>query len=265
VWFTSPDSGAHRVLEFSDDTVIQGVRTTHVDEDGVLDAIVWGGDRVVLLKGRAAGGMSWGAGVQAVGLAAGSAAAGDCTGDGIPDVAIAWADPNSNDHLQVLTGDGLWTFESNPPTHLVAAPSGVAVGDNKGDGVPQITVTFEDGSYERYQFSDGNYVPTGPDLVGGFPAGSWIDSGWDINGDGGDELLFYGPLNPDQERDVRIYNLIGSPVSWFGLEYRAGGRHRCPRPDRRRGPRRRPHPRAARRREHRLAVPGRRGDQRGGR
>lgn len=217
VWWTAPGQVPHRVLEFTDGTLIRGIRTGHVDQDGVLDAIVWGGNSVVLLKGRAAGGMTNGAVIRADGYIAGGADAADATGDGVPDVSIAWISQNTDHHLQVLIGDGLWAFDNQPAKPLTRSPAGLAVGDNTGEGVPQITVISEDGNYQRFKWAEDGFVETGPQLTAGFPIASSQESGWDLNGDGGDELLFFGPLNPGQNREVIVYDLLGSLVTYLRL------------------------------------------------
>jgi hypothetical protein len=220
VWWVSDLGQTHRVMKLPDGDLINGMRAGHVDSDGVIDAVVWAGDTVYLLRGRSLGGMSWGAGVKAEGYVVGGAAVDDCTGDGIGDVMIGWVSPNDDHHFQVLVGDGLWALDSYPPVDLPKPPHGVAIGSNRGEGYPQITITYEDGDYERYEFEPDSeqFRPTGPSLSGGFPAGAQVESGWDVNGDGGEELFFVGPKNQGVPRALYIYNLLPATVTWFALD-----------------------------------------------
>ena len=62
VWFLPASEGVppHSVLYLTDP--ILGIMATQVDADGVFDLLVYSAAEVVLLRGRASGGMSWGAG-----------------------------------------------------------------------------------------------------------------------------------------------------------------------------------------------------------
>lgn len=209
VWWVGPGEIAHRVL--APDAPIGGIRTAHVDLDGILDAIVWAGDTVYLLKGRANGGLGYGAAIRAEGYAAVGADVGDLDGNDRPDVVIAWDGQDGDDHVQTLLGDGLFTFESRPPRVLASPPEVIAIGDNTGEGANQVTVIREGGEWSRYVWgADHNLIETGPTLAGAFPQTAWMDGGHDINNDGGDDLAFLGPLLPDQPRDLRIYDLVGT-------------------------------------------------------
>lgn len=206
VWWVTPGEAPYKVLVPT--APISGMRTANIDLDGVLDAVVWAGDTVYMLKGRSQGGMAFGAAVQAQGYAAIGADVADLDSNGGPDVVIAWVGSTGPDHIQTLLGDGLWNFESRPPKKLYETPTAIAAGDNAGKGYPQVTV-LEGGSWERFSWSSTDLVEVGPTLTGAFMETVSLDGDVDLNGDGGDELVFLGPLVPDRNRDVRVYDLVG--------------------------------------------------------
>ncbi len=52
--------------------------------------------------------------------------------------------------LDVWKGDGLFGFTAAEPRDIETAPTDIAVGDNTGEGMNQITMTHDDGTWSRY-------------------------------------------------------------------------------------------------------------------
>lgn len=218
VWWVDP-TGAHVVLELPQ---VAGVRTAHVDADGILDAVVWGGSRVVLLKGRLGGGMTWGTSFVSSDRTSAGAATGDLRLDGYPDLFAAWAGGDVS-QVQVLEGDGLWSFETTVVKDLLGDPQALSVGDNTAEGRLQVTTLPGDGTWERLVWSDEDeLLTTGPMLADlNFPEGSELESGGDINGDGGDEIVVFQPPG-ETVRQVWLYDLYGTQPTYLRLETRDG-------------------------------------------
>lgn len=211
VWWMSLDSAAGHPVLFADGPVL-GLEPRHIDVDGVTDAIAWTEHTVFLLRGRPQGGMAWGGAVDAPGYTVGGADVGDLDLDNIPDVAVAWSSPDSTSLLDVLPGDGLWGFDPalSDPRNLPERPVALSVGDNSGEGKPQVTILGESGQWNRYiNGAPYRYMPIGPNKPNSaqIPAGSRSESGADMNNDGGDELIYLEPLNPGSERQVLIFDL----------------------------------------------------------
>ncbi|MCO4747738.1 MAG: VCBS repeat-containing protein [Proteobacteria bacterium] len=210
VWWVGTDLPPHRVLAFDSTQLITGIRAGHADADGRGDLLVWGGDTVVLLRGRPGGGLAWSTGFQAEGMAAVGAALGDPNADGAPDVAIAWAGAEGTSVIEMLEGDGLGSYHSQT-IDLADVPQDVALGDGDGDGADEVTALVGAG-WARFTYSELNedYETTGPNLNGlNFVAGTRITSGRDFKGDGADELVFVGPLQAGQDREILLYDLVG--------------------------------------------------------
>lgn len=216
VWWMSPGQTPHTVLDLGPSRLIEGLRSVQVDLDGIEDALVWSGDTVYLLKGRPQGGLTWAAGVQAPGYIAADADIGDIDGDAIPDVVIAWTSQNSDHHVQVLLGDGLWGFTYIDPKPLAAAPEVMAVGNVTAMDLPQVTVV-QQGVWTRLIWSGSMLVETGPELAGELPNAAELWSGRDIDGDGADELTFVGPYQSGAAREVRVYDLVGDSITVLPL------------------------------------------------
>jgi hypothetical protein len=126
-------------------------------------------------------------------------AAADLNGDGIPDLAITDQDASGNGLVDLLLGNGNGTFTAQSPVSLGAGqPQFLAVGDFKGDGIPDLAITmgglstttdlpYPDSVVVLLGKGDGTFpsppyeaVPPGVlglDALGGIAAG-------DFNGDG---------------------------------------------------------------------------------
>ncbi|MFT4623504.1 MAG: hypothetical protein ACI8PZ_002160 [Myxococcota bacterium] len=207
VWWVGTEGRAHRVLDADSD--LQGVRARHVDVDGILDVVAWTRTTVYLLRGRLGGGVAWGAGLQAVGYSVGGIDVEDLNGDNLPDLAVAWTQPESH-LLDVWHGDGLWEFDAREPKNLGTEPSDVSIGDNSGEGKAQITVLHADGTWSRFiDGRDGLYMPVGPqkpDKVR-MPSSPITFPGADVNGDEADELIVVSPYQVAESRDILLFEL----------------------------------------------------------
>ncbi|MBW2256283.1 MAG: VCBS repeat-containing protein, partial [Deltaproteobacteria bacterium] len=212
VWWVGLDGTAHRVLQVPEG-VITGIRSGHLDQDGVMDAVVWAGDALVLLRGRAGGGMSWGGAVRADEMSPAAVGIGDTNADGFPDVAVAWAEPTEA-ALEVWEGRGGWAFEPAPPVDLAHLPLAIAIGDAAGHTTPQITLTRDDGEWVRFIHEPGGgYALTGPVdrvLALNLPEGTTVDAEGDYNGDGADEIFLLGPRREGTAREIQIWDLYGT-------------------------------------------------------
>lgn len=213
VWWVE---GEHRepLVRAPSQSAFRGLVVDNVDLDGLRDVVAWTDRTVFLLKGRQDGGFSWAQGIEAAGQALGGVAVGDATDDGTPDLVLAWAGSSGN-VFEVLTGNGLWSFTSSGAYSLQGRPVAVALGDNIGEGRPQITVLGSDGVWERFAFASGEWLATGPTVPIGLPPGSDLRSGSDFNGDGGDELYALAPRASGSPRQLFVIDLFGINVEYI--------------------------------------------------
>lgn len=231
VWFAGTDGRSWPVLAPVGSPLV-GLSSGHLDRDGILDAVAWTSESVVLLRGRPGGGHAWLGGIR--GLEVVGAAIGDTSGDGLPDVAIAWAD-GLDGYVEVWEAVGPEEWSPAPVIALPAVPVGVTVGDHAGLGVSQITVTDDDHGWTRLiRSAGGAYAVTGPStsqisLV--LEPGAAPFSGGDYDGDGAEELFVADPRVPLVERAVQVWDLFGTRPStlrvgavgaWLDVEDAAG-------------------------------------------
>lgn len=220
VWW-SDDSGhrAHRVLDAG--AAIQGLKVVQADVDDLLDVVVWTSDTVFLLRARTGGGMAWGGGVQCPGYSVGGVGVGDLSGDNIPDLAVAWSRAGSG-LVETWHGDGVFGFMKTEPRELVSEPVSLLVADSTGEGQPQITLLFSDGTWERYiEGAPGRLMPIGPAApVSLSPRPGWIlEEALDMDGDGLDEIPSSTPYNPlTANRSMLIFNLGNDALSALPIE-----------------------------------------------
>lgn len=218
LWFVGPDSPPHRVLNA--DGQIKGIQAAHIDVDGVLDVVAWSEINVYLLRGRLKGGVAWGAALTASRHRVGGAAVGELTGDNLPDLVVAWTTDEGPSMLDAWHGNGLFGFTSAEPRELPAIPVSVSIGDQTKDEKNQITVLSEEGTWSRFiAGSEVRYMPIGPNTPSeiSIDLGSTVEAWGDLNGDGGDEMWFIGPLNPGSNRSVTIVDLIGTKIEFLPL------------------------------------------------
>ena len=215
VW-TGPGLPTHSVARL--ETTIDGIATLQIDGDGVLDAIVWGGEVVVLLKGRPAGGFGWGAGIRAIGWSAEAAGAGDIDDDGDADLVIGWTGPGG-DVIQFWDGDGLWGFKPSHERGLNGAPVDLALGRDAYDGSTVATVLTDGVPWQRFvQTNTGGYLVSGPTLDVGATQGWRIFGGADINGNGIDDLVVMPPRVAAAVREATIWDLSGTNANQLDVQ-----------------------------------------------
>lgn len=211
VWWAGEGMPPHRVLDAG--RPILGLRAAHVDEDGVLDAVVWTAGTVFLLRGHTGGGMGWGGALEAEGLGVAGADVADLSGDNVPDVAVAWAGSDGRGLVDVWEGDGLLAFTAAEPLNISATPSDLAIGNATNDTRLQITVLHAGATaWSRFIWgAPGRYIPIGPRLPGGpFASATSLLASADVDADGGEEIALVGPVVPGVPREAYLIDLIGS-------------------------------------------------------
>ncbi|HJN74743.1 MAG TPA: VCBS repeat-containing protein [Myxococcota bacterium] len=194
-------------------TAIEGLAGSDIDADGIPDVVAWTSSEVVLMRGRAGGGFTWGGGFEVPGHSIAGAALGDVDGDNVPDLVIAFGDGNSGG-FQVLHGDGVWGWEPALPYQPDITPWSVAVGEvTAGDGAEIVLLTEGSsglGTVHRLAWSDGNWVEAGivlggTDITPPLEEGSRLLPCEDLDGDGAAEIVAVGPPSWDALRVLAFW------------------------------------------------------------
>jgi len=223
IWYVPGEAGhpAHQVASLP--FTIAGMWSVNLDNDGVLDLVVWGDDEAVLLRGWSGGGYSWGGAWSAdAGTVVGVAVA-DFDGDRNPDVAVGMT-TDSTGLVQILTGDGAWGFEPTDALSLNFTIMGIAAADEGRDGTAEVTVlATSTGHLRRYTQSDEGWIgATGPDLGDPYLAefadatGAVLMPATDLNDDGQPDYILVSP--PGTSQEVKFLT-VGDEVVYYTLNY----------------------------------------------
>ncbi|MCK6507697.1 VCBS repeat-containing protein [Myxococcota bacterium] len=191
VWWVdaTPGGASWRVL--APPFAIVGVRQAEVDADGVHDLVVWGEQQVVLLRGRAGGGYSWGAGWSSPDMQVVGVSVEDVDGDQLADLVVGQTDEAAA-RVELLQGDGVWGFQAVSPLELDYPISDLVAADEDADGRPDITVLdAQSGWLRRYTRTDERWTGSSPPQLDrhSFPAGSVLLPPSDLDGDGVKDVI----------------------------------------------------------------------------
>lgn len=194
VWWvpSGPGVPAHSVLDLPFD--ITGMVGAHIDADGLLDLVVWGGTDVVGLRGQAGGGYAWGAGWESNGAEVVGVAARDLDGDRLTDIAVG-ASGDLQATVEVLLGDGSWGFTSEAPLELNHEIFSLSASDDASDGRPDIAVIdAANGFIRRYTLSPEGWAGAATFELSAYsaPEGSRLLPDADLDGNGSNETSVVG-------------------------------------------------------------------------
>lgn len=174
---------------------VKGMEAVNIDGDGVLDLLVWSEGHFVVLRGRAEGGLVWGAGWTPKSGSFITGTATDLDGDAKIDILITESDGGTSNIAPVI-GDGVWGFEQTfglAVDEEVFAASGQ---DYDGDGTAEITLLTENGHLPRWAFIGGEWLSASTaEYSLGFDANSRFLPSVDLTGDGSPDIIATGPLS----------------------------------------------------------------------
>ncbi|MCP4806824.1 MAG: VCBS repeat-containing protein [Proteobacteria bacterium] len=216
---------AQKVAEL--ETAVLGLAGDDIDADGVPDVIAWTASEVVLLRGRANGGFTWGGGFEVPGMSIRGAAVSDANNDNLPDLAIAFGDGESGG-FQLLHGDGVWGFTPDLPYELDADPWSIAMGQLGPDGEADVVLMLEGdgglGVMRRFGRTDETWVQVsvnlgGTDLDDPLLPGSYFHPCADIDGGDSDELIAVGPPDWTNTRPLVFYTFENGTPKQYTLSY----------------------------------------------
>ena len=219
VWWVPGDPGvpAHMVAELP--FAIGGMEGADLDGDGLRDVIIWGGSYVVALRGREGGGMSWGGAWSPDSGDVVGAAAADLDGDRLTDIAVGITnDITSN--VQILTGDGAWTFEPTAVLELNYAIESIAATDDGRDGRADVIVLSGlTGWLRRYTWSEDGWVGGSPPELDAYTAasGARLLPHMDLDDDGVTDVLLVGA--PGSSQDFVYYTMNPDEITLYEIDF----------------------------------------------
>ncbi len=218
VWYlgTQPDARPHRVLVMPDP--ILELESVHIDNDGVADLLVRSVDELVLLRGLAGGGLSWGAGFAAEGLELLGASVDDVDGDTRNDVGFA-LQSSEGAWMVFMGGDGAWGFEEIQELRygLDYAVVDIELSQSDGDAVAEVALLKSDSTLMRYYWSaaDDTWAETYPSTLETHlaPPARFMGAA-DLNAGGSEEPILLSHPEAGVQQSVVFYTLDGSTTQY---------------------------------------------------
>jgi hypothetical protein len=226
VWYqpTLKDLARHRVLSMPSE--ILGLQTTNIDNDGILDVIVRTASELVVLRGRADGGASWGAGIDSGGLEIIGASAGDVDGDRMADIVMVVLDTDSALAI-TLQGDGSFSFEETEDLALESVPTDALLAHTSQDGLASLSVLDGTGEWIVYRRMLDGWVRSGTNLrETNLSTPVTFVGASDLNGGGFDDMVAQGAPVERENRGVTWFTTETEETTYkstFGAFYAALG------------------------------------------
>jgi len=219
VWWVPMDAGqpAHSVANLP--FLIDGMWGTHVDRDGVLDLAMWADSQLLILRGRSEGGYGWGGAWSAGDREISGVTATDVNGDRIADLVVGIS-TDEDSSVEVLLGDGQWSFKPTEPLLLSYPIEGLSAADDDRNGDPDITVlSGASGVLRRYTVTDEGWVAGTPPEIAQYKAepGSLLLPPIDLNDEGSPEIAVIGPSEADAQE--MVFYVLGEPPIKYPLSF----------------------------------------------
>ncbi|MBM4392471.1 MAG: VCBS repeat-containing protein, partial [Deltaproteobacteria bacterium] len=165
-----------------------------IDSDGVTDALLWSGDTVVVLRGRAEGGVGYWAAFEAKSGTVGAALVQDIDEDALVDLIVV---VNGEETSQVawMPGDGLGGFTTTAVLDTDYRVYGVTAEDFDRSGSAELSLLTEDGILRRYDNTgDGWQAASQSDFTLAVGEGGRVLGGRDLTEDGWYDVAIAGPI-----------------------------------------------------------------------
>ncbi len=218
-WWFPPLGGAGvRVLELASDIV--ELLPVQIDSDGVTDALLWSNDTVVILRGRAEGGVGYWAAFEAKTGTVGAALVQDVDDDALVDLVVA---VNGSETSQVawMPGDGLGGFTTTAVLDTEYLVHGVTAEDFDKSGSAELTLLTHDGLLRRYDNTgEGWQAASQSDFSLEVGEGARILGGRDLTEDGWYDVAIAGPLLDSDAHSASITSPGGTSLT---ITYRLEG------------------------------------------
>jgi hypothetical protein len=215
----APGHPGHRVAQLASD--VTGMVSAHVDADGVLDLVAWAGNEIVLLRGVPEGGYGWGGSWGASNAQVAGLAVRDLNGDRLADLAVA-VNQELEGRIEMLFGDGLWSFEAGVPEVMTNNLMGISAADRLRDGQADIsTLSAATGTVRRYTLADEGWVGAASFELSGYYAalGATLLPEVDMNNDGSEEIIIQGA--PGGSTQDLVFYTIGEVPTHYPLSFGA--------------------------------------------
>lgn len=198
---------------------VAGIQAAHIDEDGVLDLLVWSGDLAAVLRGQRDGGYTWKAGWRSTFGAVAGATVSDVNSDQIADVSIGVSGEDKG-QIELLLGDGGWGFEGMEPLIVNGEFYSLAVTDEGFDGSPDASViSVASSTVRRYTYAEKGWQGAPTSELAGYEAaaGSTLLPSTDLDGDFDQEVIMVG--SPQANTQDLVFYVLGDDSGSTSVSY----------------------------------------------
>lgn len=216
VWWTAISGGpAVRVAALG--STVRGMKSAHLDGDGVADLVVWSAEEAVLLRGRSEGGLGFLAGWES-------------TAGEVMDVVAQPLDDNSSVDVVMLLGDAdsstlVWVEndgDSNfEPTAVLDTDFGayaITAEDADEDGTAEVSMLTGDGILRRFQLRDGDWqAASKADAPLGVAEDAQMIGNFDGDGDLVPDILVWGAGADGEGYSAQLVSQLNAVELIYGL------------------------------------------------
>jgi len=223
VWWRPADPGASPYVIADMELEVGGLQAAHIDNDGVLDLLVWGGADLILLRGLPDGGYTWSGGYMADFGAIVGVVAADVNSDRDMDLAVGISG-ESQGQVEILYGSGSWSFDPATPLIIGGEFYDLTAVDEGADGTPDVGVlAVSSGTVKRYTIGENGWQGAPTSELNAYQAtpGASLLPSVDLNGDRNPEVIIQGSAEANTQ-DLVFYILAdeeGSPSTSFPLSW----------------------------------------------
>lgn len=219
LWFRPSDPSAQPAPLADMPFDIAGLQSGHIDNDGVLDLLVWSGSVVAVLRGHEGGQFTWKSGWQADFGAVVGAVLSDVNSDRLLDLSVGVSGEDRG-QVQMLLGDGSWGFDEIDPLVVNGEFYDLASGDERADGQPDASViSVGSGTIRRYTFGEKGWQGAPTSELAGYQAGpgASLMPLADLDGDLDDEVIMLS--NPEANTQDLVFYVVGDDEGSTSINY----------------------------------------------
>ena len=198
---------------------VAGLQAAHIDDDGLLDLLVWSGDIAAVLRGQRDGGYTWKNGWRSTFGAVVGATVSDVNSDQIADVSVGVSGEDKG-QIELLLGDGGWGFEAMEPLIVNGEFYSLAVTDEGFDGSPDASViSVASSTVRRYTYAEKGWQGAPTSELAGYEAaaGSTLLPSTDLDGDFDQEVIMVG--SPAANTQDLVFYVLGDDSGSTSVSY----------------------------------------------
>ena len=219
IWWrpSDPTDTPYQIADLPYD--VAGMQAAHIDDDGILDLLVWSGDLAIVLRGHRDGGYAWQMGWRTTFGDVVGAIVSDVNSDRLADVSIGVSGADRG-QIELLLGDGGWGFEAMTPLIVNGEFYSLSATDEGFDGNPDASViSVASKTVRRYTYAEKGWQGAPTSELAGYQAdaGSTLLPATDLDGDFDQEVIMIG--SPQANTQDLVFYVLGDDSGSTSVSY----------------------------------------------